>query len=94
MCTRTDAINQQQRYYKTAEKQLLLAGWCDIGSRTEIGCPVRLGDWVPIGNHPAKAFHDQAFSLGVAGGYANDAVGIFERAEVVLGIGAHGVPYL
>ena len=39
---------------------------------------------------PAKGlFHDQAFSLGVAGGYASDAAkAIFERAEVVLGIGA------
>ena len=86
-----DAIQSVAELLQNTEKTIILAGMgatSDKARKLIVELAEVTGSLLAT-TLPAKGlFHDQAFSLGVAGGYSSDAAkAIFERAEVVLGIG-------
>ena len=87
-----DSVKSAADLLQNCEKTIIIAGMgatSDDARRLIVELAEVTGSLVAT-TLPAKGlFHDQAFCLGVAGGYASDAAkAIFEQAEAVLGIGA------
>ncbi len=87
-----DSVKSAADLLQNCEKTIIIAGMgatSDDARRLIVELAEVTGSLVAT-TLPAKGlFHDQAFCLGVAGGYSSDAAkAIFKRAEVVLGIGA------
>ena len=87
-----DVIQSTASLLQNTEKTIILAGMgatSDHARKLIVELAEVTGSLLAT-TLPAKGlFHNQDFSLGVAGGYSSDAAkAIFDQAEVVLGIGA------
>lgn len=85
-----DAIEQAVAIIASAERPIILAGLGAVKAQSAcVELAQRCGACLAT-TLPAKGlFHDQAFSLGVAGGYATEgAKDLFKQTDLVIGIGA------
>jgi len=86
------AIEQAASWVSQAERPIVLAGLGVSSDEARLACIAladRCGACLATTLPNKGMFHDQAFSLGVAGGFATEgAKKIFAEADLIIGIGA------